>query len=173
MTASTARSSSATCLSATFRKCTAIENVFRSIAAPSTALAALACPAPGASFGVRILAPCDELFERLEELSEPDDGVGDELDLPVELPKLDFLKAEVGGAAKLTGRPVKWIEDRSEHMMAGGHACEQEFDVEAAVSGNLVASITVQQLATTGNARPDELGPRLALWHKQTGERQA
>jgi 2-furoyl-CoA dehydrogenase large subunit len=32
-----------------------------------------------------------------------------------------------------TGRPVKWIEDRSEHMMAGGHSCEQEFDVEAAV----------------------------------------
>jgi 2-furoyl-CoA dehydrogenase large subunit len=33
-----------------------------------------------------------------------------------------------------TGRPVKWIEDRSEHMMAGGHSCEQEFDVEAAVT---------------------------------------
>ena len=31
-----------------------------------------------------------------------------------------------------TGRPVKWIEDRSEHMMAGGHSCEQEFEVEAA-----------------------------------------
>jgi 2-furoyl-CoA dehydrogenase large subunit len=29
--------------------------------------------------------------------------------------------------------PVKWIEDRSEHMMAAGHACGQEFDVEAAV----------------------------------------
>jgi 2-furoyl-CoA dehydrogenase large subunit len=34
------------------------------------------------------------------------------------------------------GRPVKWIEDRSEHMMAGGHSCEQEFDVAAAVSAN-------------------------------------
>ena len=33
-----------------------------------------------------------------------------------------------------TGRPVKWIEDRSEHMMAGGHSCDQEFDVEAAVT---------------------------------------
>jgi 2-furoyl-CoA dehydrogenase large subunit len=32
------------------------------------------------------------------------------------------------------GRPVKWIEDRSEHMMAGGHSCDQEFDVEAAVA---------------------------------------
>lgn len=31
-----------------------------------------------------------------------------------------------------TGRPVKWIEDRSEHMMAGGHSCDQYFEVEAA-----------------------------------------
>ncbi|MCH6546457.1 MAG: xanthine dehydrogenase family protein molybdopterin-binding subunit [Deltaproteobacteria bacterium] len=30
-------------------------------------------------------------------------------------------------------RPVKWIEDRTEHMMAAGHACQQEFEVEAAV----------------------------------------
>jgi 2-furoyl-CoA dehydrogenase large subunit len=35
-----------------------------------------------------------------------------------------------------TGRPVKWIEDRSEHMMAGGHSCEQEFDVDAAVTAS-------------------------------------
>src|SRR5215475_16224161 len=32
-----------------------------------------------------------------------------------------------------TNRPVKWIEDRSEHMMAAGHSCAQDFDVEAAV----------------------------------------
>jgi bifunctional ADP-heptose synthase (sugar kinase/adenylyltransferase) len=38
---------------------------------------------------------------------------------------------------------------------------------EAALVGNLVASITVQQLATTGTARPDELPPRLALWQRQ------
>jgi 2-furoyl-CoA dehydrogenase large subunit len=35
-----------------------------------------------------------------------------------------------------TGRPVKWIEDRSEHMMAGGHSCDQEFDVEMAVKSD-------------------------------------
>jgi 2-furoyl-CoA dehydrogenase large subunit len=35
-----------------------------------------------------------------------------------------------------TDRPVKWIEDRSEHMMAGGHSCDQEFDVEAAVKAD-------------------------------------
>jgi rfaE bifunctional protein kinase chain/domain len=38
---------------------------------------------------------------------------------------------------------------------------------EAALIGNLVASITVQQLATTGTARPSELPPRLALWTEQ------
>ncbi len=35
---------------------------------------------------------------------------------------------------------------------------------EAALMANLVASIAVQQLATTGTARPDQLGPRLELW---------
>ncbi len=38
---------------------------------------------------------------------------------------------------------------------------------EAALVGNLVASITIQQLATTGTARPEELPPRLALWREQ------
>ena len=38
---------------------------------------------------------------------------------------------------------------------------------EAALVGNLVASITVQQLATTGTARPDELAPRLQMWQAQ------
>jgi len=40
---------------------------------------------------------------------------------------------------------------------------------EAALIGNLVASITVEQLATTGTARPEQLGPRLALWGAQRG----
>jgi hypothetical protein len=38
---------------------------------------------------------------------------------------------------------------------------------EAALVGNLVASITVTQLATTGVARPEELPPRLELWQQQ------
>lgn len=38
---------------------------------------------------------------------------------------------------------------------------------EAALVANLVASITVQQLATTGTARPDELGHRLEMWLSQ------
>lgn len=38
---------------------------------------------------------------------------------------------------------------------------------EAALVGNLVASITVQQLATTGTARPEELPSRLQMWNDQ------
>ena len=38
---------------------------------------------------------------------------------------------------------------------------------EAALVADLVASITVQQLATTGTASPAELGPRLEMWLSQ------
>ncbi len=41
---------------------------------------------------------------------------------------------------------------------------------EAALIGNLVASITIQQLATTGTARQDELPDRLTLWQQQREE---
>ncbi|NQU20259.1 MAG: carbohydrate kinase [Candidatus Nealsonbacteria bacterium] len=40
---------------------------------------------------------------------------------------------------------------------------------EAALIGNLVASITVEQLATTGTARPDQLASRLERWQSQQG----
>ncbi len=39
--------------------------------------------------------------------------------------------------------------------------------VEAALAGNLVASITVRQLSTTGTARPEELFGALELWKEQ------
>ncbi len=38
---------------------------------------------------------------------------------------------------------------------------------EAALVGNLVASITVEQLATTGTAHPEQLLDRLQRWHQQ------
>ena len=41
---------------------------------------------------------------------------------------------------------------------------------EAALVGNLVASITVQQLATTGTASPEQLPPRLEMWRAQRGD---
>ena len=39
-------------------------------------------------------------------------------------------------AARDIGRPVKWIEDRSEHLAASGHAREESFDVEAAFNND-------------------------------------
>lgn len=38
---------------------------------------------------------------------------------------------------------------------------------EAALMGNLVASLTIQQLATTGTASPEALIPQLELWQNQ------
>jgi len=38
---------------------------------------------------------------------------------------------------------------------------------EAGLVANLVASITIEQLATTGVARPEQLPERLALWQEQ------
>jgi sugar/nucleoside kinase (ribokinase family) len=39
---------------------------------------------------------------------------------------------------------------------------------EAAVVGNLVASVTIEQLATTGVARPEQLPARLERWQQQS-----
>jgi len=39
----------------------------------------------------------------------------------------------LAAASKALGRPVKWIEDRVEHLTASGHAREEFMDVQAAV----------------------------------------
>jgi aerobic carbon-monoxide dehydrogenase large subunit len=71
------------------------------------------------------------------------------LGLPIEA--VDLIEVDVGGgfgsrgefypedylipaAAKLVGRPVKWNEDRREHMMAANHAREVECDIEIAAT---------------------------------------
>jgi carbon-monoxide dehydrogenase large subunit len=58
----------------------------------------------------------------------------------------------VAAAAHALGRPVKWIEDRSEHLAASGHAREESFDVRAAVSdvGDLLA-LDVSMVIDTGS----------------------
>ncbi|MEM2521456.1 MAG: molybdopterin cofactor-binding domain-containing protein, partial [Candidatus Caldarchaeum sp.] len=38
--------------------------------------------------------------------------------------------------SRLVGRPVKWIETRSEHMMASSHGADRHFNVEAAVKND-------------------------------------
>lgn len=50
-------------------------------------------------------------------------------------------------------RPVKWIEDRSEHMMAAGHSCGQEFDVEAAVKKDgTVLGLKIKEIDDVGGS---------------------
>jgi carbon-monoxide dehydrogenase large subunit len=54
-------------------------------------------------------------------------------------------------ASKVLGRPVKWIEDRVEHLTASGHAREETYDVEAAVTdeGDLLG-LRVKMVTDTG-----------------------
>jgi aerobic carbon-monoxide dehydrogenase large subunit len=70
--------------------------------------------------------------------------------LGLELEAIDLIEVDVGGgfgsrgefypedylipaAARIVGRPVKWVEDRREHMMSANHARDIECDVEFAV----------------------------------------
>ncbi len=50
--------------------------------------------------------------------------------------KIGASREELAAAAasRALGRPVKWIEDRSENLMVSGQAREESFDVRAAVS---------------------------------------
>ena len=45
--------------------------------------------------------------------------------------------------------------------------CSGATPAEAALVANLVASVTVQQLGTTGSASPDQVRNALAVWHAQ------
>jgi aerobic carbon-monoxide dehydrogenase large subunit len=57
----------------------------------------------------------------------------------------------VAAASRLVGRPVKWVEDRSENLTASGQAREESFDVRAAVSndGGLLG-LDVKMVIDTG-----------------------
>ncbi len=47
--------------------------------------------------------------------------------------------------------------------------CAGATPAEAALVGNLAASITIQQLGVTGTANPDQLRNRLIQYNEQTG----
>ncbi len=52
-----------------------------------------------------------------------------------------------------SGRPVKWIEDRTGHMMAGGHTCLQQWNVEAAVKRDgTVLGLRVHEVDDVGGS---------------------
>jgi carbon-monoxide dehydrogenase large subunit len=57
----------------------------------------------------------------------------------------------VCAASKALGRPVKWIEDRNEHLSASGHAREESMDVEAAVTNEGdILGLKVRMVVDTG-----------------------
>lgn len=78
-------------------------------------------------FNRRHLAAAFDLPEESVELIEVDVGGG--FGQRGELYPEDYL---VPMAARRVGRPVKWIEDRREHLMAANHSRDIEFDMEIA-----------------------------------------
>ena len=78
-------------------------------------------------FNRRVLAPMLGVAEDAIDMLEPDVGGG--FGVRGEFYPEDFL---IPFAARLVGRPVKWIEDRREHLMATNHSREMDCDVEIA-----------------------------------------
>src|SRR5262249_52520467 len=75
-------------------------------------------------------------------------AMADMMGLPVEA--VDYIELDVGGgfgargefypedflvafAARKFGRPIKWVEDRREHLMAIAHSREADCDIEIAL----------------------------------------
>jgi aerobic carbon-monoxide dehydrogenase large subunit len=80
-------------------------------------------------FNRRILATLMGLAEQAIDMIENDVGGG--FGVRGEFYPEDFL---IPFAARLTGRPVKWVEDRREHLIAANHAREAECELQIACS---------------------------------------
>jgi carbon-monoxide dehydrogenase large subunit len=78
-------------------------------------------------FNRRVLAPMLGLDESAIDMIEPDVGGG--FGVRGEFYPEDFL---IPFAARHVGRPVKWIEDRREHLMATNHSREVDCELEIA-----------------------------------------
>ena len=78
-------------------------------------------------FNRRVLAPMLGLSEQAIDMIELDVGGG--FGVRGEFYPEDFL---IPFAARHVGRPVKWIEDRREHLMATNHSREVDCDLEIA-----------------------------------------
>ena len=108
------------------------------------------------------------------------------------LDKIVQLRADVNGAVCITRGVSGMIVSDPEPTVIRGVSIDGPLDItgagdsatsgavlalasgaslpEAALIGNLVDSITIQQLNKTGTARPEELPPRLELWLSQGNE---
>jgi carbon-monoxide dehydrogenase large subunit len=70
------------------------------------------------------------------------------------------------------GRPVRWIEDRYEHMVASCHARDMRIDLEAAIQPDgaiqAIRGQIVQDLGS-GELWPGGYGPSFTAWGQLTG----
>ena len=124
------------------------------------------------------------------------EAVGQADPLPGDEVSLDVLQEAMGKLRRTTGAPIvatrgahgalvtdpEWtlvsgvrVEGETDPTGAGDSAsagialalCAGASIPEAVVVGNLVASITIQQIGTTGVARPDQLATRRLMWEEQ------
>lgn len=84
-----------------------------------------------AFFNRRILA--GQLGLSVEAIEMVENDVGGGFGMRGEFYPEDFL---IPFAARLSGRPVKWIEDRREHLMSANHAREARAELEIACDGD-------------------------------------
>ncbi len=106
------------------------------------------------------------LFRHPGSSCRPHGGFASQLDMPME--KVRVLAGDIGGsfglkigaarediacaaASRQLGRPVRWIEDRSENLTASGQARDESFEVEAAISeqGDILG-LRVKMIIDTG-----------------------
>jgi bifunctional ADP-heptose synthase (sugar kinase/adenylyltransferase) len=114
---------------------------------------------------------------------------GDQVGLAELIAATERLRAEVGAPICVTRGPEGMLVSDPEMTAVPGVRLEGPIDTtgagdsatagavlglaaggrlpEAALVGNLVASITIRQLATTGTAHPSQLLERLKLWQSQ------
>ena len=87
----------------------------------------------------------DQPLERVRVLCG---DVGGGFGLKLALSREDLTLA---AASRIIGRPIKWIEDRNEHLLASGHAREERMEVEAAVSADgLLVGLRARMLLDQG-----------------------
>jgi aerobic carbon-monoxide dehydrogenase large subunit len=70
----------------------------------------------------------------------------------------------VCAAARMLARPVKWIEDRTENMLAAGHARDDVLDVDFAVlDDGTILGARVQMTVNQGAYQPTTVPPSIYL----------
>jgi aerobic carbon-monoxide dehydrogenase large subunit len=94
---------------------------------------------------------CDALGLDLERTAVVNGDIGGAFGLKLFTHREDIA---VAAAAQWVGRPVKWIEDRNENLVAAGQAREEKMEVEVAVSRDGIILATRGEILMDGGAYP-------------------